>query len=115
MQRGSASAHAPTALSARGAALASRGVDGNRDREGPPRLAGALPVAQLPNAPLLAAFAGWAVAAASHGTVHDYGRAAFYAFLAAWGWGELTGGVNAFRRALGAAGLAYVVVRLATA
>ena len=73
------------------------------------------PVAQLPNVPLLAAFAGWIVAAVSDGALHDYGRAAFYAFLAAWGWGELTGGVNAFRRTLGAAGIVYVIVRVATA
>jgi hypothetical protein len=44
--------------------------------------------------------------------VHDYARAAFYAGLAGWAWGELTDGVNWVRRALGVAGLVYVVVKV---
>src|SRR4051812_37797097 len=66
------------------------------------------PVVQLANPPLLAALAGWCIAAVSHGSLHAYARAAFYAFLAAWAWQELASGVNWFRRALGVAGLAYV-------
>jgi hypothetical protein len=70
---------------------------------------------QAPNPPLALALAGWVVAALTHGSVHDYARAVFYAGLAAWAWEELSGGVNWFRRALGAAGLVYVVVALGAA
>ena len=73
------------------------------------------PVAQLPNAPLLVALAAWAVAVPTDGTVQDTARATFYAALAAWAWGELAAGANAVRRALGAAGLILVVIRIAEA
>jgi hypothetical protein len=73
------------------------------------------PLVQAPNAPLLFAFAGWATAAATDGDVHAYARAAFYAGLAAWAWEELTDGVNLVRRALGAAGVVYVVVKVGEA
>jgi hypothetical protein len=73
------------------------------------------PVAQFPNAPLIVAFGGWAVAAATDGSVHHYARATFYVGLAAWGWEELTDGVNWFRRALGAGGLVYVVAQVGDA
>lgn len=69
------------------------------------------PLVQPPNAPLLVAFAAWLLAALTDGDVHGYARAAFYAALASWAWLELTDGTNWFRRALGAAGLVYVVVR----
>jgi hypothetical protein len=71
------------------------------------------PVAQLPNAPLLVALGGLLVAAATHGSVHAYARSVFYAGLAAWAWEELVSGANWVRRALGAAGLIYVVAKLA--
>jgi hypothetical protein len=70
---------------------------------------------QFPNAPLFVAFGAWLVAALTHGSVHDYARAAFYAGLAGWAWGELTDGVNWVRRVLGAAGLVYVVVKVGAA
>ena len=73
------------------------------------------PVAQVPNAPLLLAFGGWIVAALTDGSVHDYARATFYTGLAAWAWIELTAGTNWFRRALGAGGLVYVVVKVGAA
>jgi hypothetical protein len=73
------------------------------------------PLAQFPNAPLLVALGGWLVAALTHGSLHSYARAAFYAALAAWAWGELAGGANWVRRALGAAGLVYVVVKVGAA
>lgn len=73
------------------------------------------PLVQLPNPPLLAATGAWLVAASTDGSVHDYARAAFYAGLGAWAWEEVTDGANWVRRALGAAGLAYVVVRVGTA
>ena len=81
------------------------------DRGWPPRY----PVAQAPNPPLAVALAAWVLAALTHGAEHDYARATFYAGLAAWAWGELAGGVNWFRRALGAAALIYVIVTLGSA
>ncbi|HEX8103232.1 MAG TPA: hypothetical protein VF533_11515, partial [Solirubrobacteraceae bacterium] len=68
-----------------------------------------------PNPPLLFAGGAFALAAATDGAVHDSARAAFYAGLSAWAWLELADGTNAARRAMGAAGLAYVVVRLGAA
>ena len=73
------------------------------------------PVAQLPNAPLWVALGGQLVAVMTDGSVHAYARAAFYAGLAAWAWQELVSGVNWVRRALGAAGLIYVVDKVAAA
>ncbi len=70
---------------------------------------------QFPNAPLLGALGGWLVAAMTDGSVHSYARAAFYAGLAAWAWEELAGGMNWVRRALGAGGLVYVVVKVGEA
>ena len=71
------------------------------------------PIAQLPNAPLWVALGGRAVAVMTHGAVHAYARAAFYAGLAPWAWDELVSGANWVRRALGAAGLVYVVDKVA--
>jgi hypothetical protein len=73
------------------------------------------PLAQAPNAPLAAALTGALVAALTTGSVHAYARATFYVGLAAWAWEELADGVNVARRALGAVGLVYVVVKVATA
>src|SRR5436309_1694319 len=70
------------------------------------------PVAQFPNAPLLLALAGWLIAAFTHGSAHAYARATFYVGLSAWGWEELSRGVNWFRRSLGVGGLVYVVIEL---
>jgi hypothetical protein len=56
-----------------------------------------------------------AIAVMTDGSVHAYARAAFYAGLAAWAWEELVSGVNWVRRALGAAGLIYVVDKVAAA
>ena len=71
------------------------------------------PLFQPPNPPLWLALAGWVVALPTDGSVHDYARAVFYAGLAAWGLGELTSGINVARRAMGAAGLLYAVVKIA--
>ena len=73
------------------------------------------PVVQLPNVPLLAALAGWLVAALTDGLVHDCARATFYTGLAAWAWKEVDDGVNWARRAIGAAGLVFVIVKIAVA
>jgi hypothetical protein len=48
----------------------------------------------------------------SHGGVHSYARAAYYAGLSAWAWLELADGTNWARRVLGAAGLAYVAIKV---
>lgn len=69
------------------------------------------PVVQFPNAPLLLAFGGLALAALARDTPHDVGRAVFLAGLAVWALGETLLGVNWFRRLLGAAALAWIVVR----
>jgi hypothetical protein len=73
------------------------------------------PIAQWPNAPLSVALGGRAIAVMTDGSVHAYARAAFYAGLAPWAWEELVSGVNWVRRALGAAGLIYVVGKLIAA
>jgi hypothetical protein len=70
-------------------------------------------VVQLPNPPLLLAFAGLGLAALTGGSAHDAGRAVFIVFLGAWAWEETVHGVNWFRRLLGAAALVWLVVRLA--
>ena len=51
----------------------------------------------------------------THGSVHAFARSVFYAGLAASAWEELVSGVNWVRRALGAAGLFYVVDKVAAA
>jgi hypothetical protein len=71
------------------------------------------PIAQFPNPPLLLAFAGWGLAAVAGGAAHDAGRAIFAVGLAVWAWEEVVGGVNWFRRLLGAAALAWILVGLA--
>jgi hypothetical protein len=71
------------------------------------------PVAQFPNRPLLVAFAGWGLAAASDGAAHDAGRAVFTLGLAVWAGEEVIGGVNWFRRLLGAGALVWIVANLA--
>lgn len=73
------------------------------------------PLVQFPNAPLLVALGGWLVAGLTDGSVHAYARATFYTGLAAWAWEELAGGANWVRRALGAGGLVYVVVKVGAA
>jgi hypothetical protein len=88
---------------------------GDRWRRGQRGWPASFPLAQLPNAPLLVALGGWVVAAVTHGPVHAYARAVFYAGLAAWAWEELAGGANWVRRALGAGGLVYVVVKVGDA
>ncbi len=70
---------------------------------------------QFPNAPLLVALGGWLLARLTDGSVHAYARATFYAGLAAWAWAELVGGANWVRRAVGAGGLVYVVVKVGAA
>lgn len=72
------------------------------------------PIVQFPNPPLLVALAGWGVAAATSGTAHDAGRWAFTLGLVVWASKEASGGVNWFRRLLGAAGLVWLAFTLAS-
>ena len=70
-------------------------------------------VAQFPNPPLIVALVAVLVSwIAGEGSVYDVARAVFYVALTVWAWEEVTRGVNLFRKALGAAGLIYVVVSL---
>lgn len=71
------------------------------------------PIAQFPNPPLLIAEGALVAALLTEGTAHNVARATFYAGLSAWAWLEVTDGVNAFRRVLGGAGLAFVVAAVA--
>jgi hypothetical protein len=65
---------------------------------------------QLPNAPLWVGLGGGVVAAViDDGVVHDGARIAGTAGLVVWAILELVQGVNWFRRALGAAFLAYLI------
>ena len=73
------------------------------------------PLVQFPNAPLAIALAAWLIAALTDDSLHDYARAVFYTGLAAWAWGEVSDGANWARRLLGAAGLVFVVVKVAAA
>jgi hypothetical protein len=71
------------------------------------------PLVQFPNAPLLVALAGWAVARVTSGDVHDAARAVFLLALAIWAYEELARGTNWLRRLLGAAVLVSLVVQVA--
>jgi hypothetical protein len=71
------------------------------------------PIVQFPNPPLLVAFAAWGFAAVTHGTAYDVGRAVFVVALGVWAWREAVGGVNWFRRLVGAGALVWIVAGLA--
>jgi hypothetical protein len=100
---------------ARVAPVAIRPTLSKRWRRGQRGWPASFPVLQFPNAPLLVALAALLVTAVTDDTVHAYARAAFYAALAAWAWGELAYGVSWARRLLGAAGLVFVVLRVGAA
>ncbi|MGK2933533.1 MAG: hypothetical protein ACSLFD_12340 [Solirubrobacterales bacterium] len=75
---------------------------------------GGYTVAQVPNAPIVIA-----VVAAIVSRIADDGsqlwassRAVFYVTLTIWAWMELSDGVDGFRRAIGAFGLAFVLVSI---
>ena len=71
------------------------------------------PIAQFPNAPLLAAIGAWIVGHFTSGTVHDVAGALFYVALSCFAWWEVTDVVNTGRRVMGGAVLLFVVVSLA--
>ena len=80
-----------------------------RGQEGWPRR---FPIVQFPNPPLILALAGCALAAAAGGAAHDVGRVVFTVGLAVWALEEALGGVNWFRRLLGAGVFVAIVVSL---
>ena len=73
------------------------------------------PLVQLPNLPLLAALAGWLVAALTDGPVHDYARATSTPVSPHGHGRRLEDGDNLARRVIGAAGIVYVIVKIAEA
>ena len=70
---------------------------------------------QFPNAPLLVALA--AALASSFiddgTTASDIARSVLYVALTIWAYEEAANGVNRLRKAMGVAGLLFVVVRVA--
>lgn len=97
---------------AAGSARSSLGVLWRRGQHGWPAR---FPVAQFPNAPLLVAMAALLLSRLADGEADAYASAAFHVGLSAWAWGEMSSGINWFRRVLGTAGLAYVILSLAGA
>lgn len=67
----------------------------------------------MPNAPLAVALVATVVARFTDADVHAYAYAIASVGFGVWAYLELTSGVNWFRRLLGAAGLVWVVMRLA--
>ena len=74
-------------------------------------------VGQFPNAPLLVALVAALIGAflEDGSTADDIFRVVFYGALGVWALWEATEGVNGFRKALGIAGLVFVVVRVVQA
>jgi hypothetical protein len=70
------------------------------------------PIAQFPNPPLIIALVAFALRWITPESWTNALSAIGYVFLGVWAYLELTEGVNAFRRVLGAAGLAYIIVAL---
>lgn len=71
------------------------------------------PIAQFPNPPLLIGLVALGLRYLTSGTWADALAAIGYVFIAIWAYLELTAGVNLFRRAIGLAGLIYIVVVIA--
>lgn len=70
-------------------------------------------IVQFPNAPLLTALVASIVGHATHGSAYRLALAIFYLALGVWAYEEALHGDNWFRRLLGLAIGAYLVVRLA--
>ena len=70
------------------------------------------PIAQFPNPPLIIALVAFALRWITPESWTNALSAIGYVFLGVWAYLELTEGVNAFRRVLGAAGLVYIIVAL---
>lgn len=71
------------------------------------------PIAQFPNPPLIIGLLALGARYLASGVWADVLGAIGYVFIAIWAYLELTSGVNPFRRVLGLAGLAYIVVVIA--
>lgn len=71
------------------------------------------PIAQFPNPPLIVALLAFALRWITPESWTNALSAIGYVFLGVWAYLELAEGVNAFRRVIGAAGLAYVIVAIA--
>ena len=71
------------------------------------------PIAQFPNPPLIIGLVALGLRYLASGTWADALGAIGYVFVGVWAYLELTAGVNLFRRVLGLAGLAYVIVAIA--
>lgn len=71
-------------------------------------------LAQVPNPPIIIAVIGSIGSRflSQDGTLYFVARALFFMGLTVWAWLELSDGVNLFRRALGAAGLAWALYLL---
>lgn len=76
------------------------------------RETGRITVAQFPNLPLWIVLAGWIVRRLSDGAVATVAGAVSVAALLWWAGDEIVRGVNPWRRLLGVAGVAWVVLRL---
>ena len=70
------------------------------------------PIAQFPNPPLIIGLVALGLRYLASGAWADALGAIGYVFIGAWAYLELTAGVNLFRRVLGLAGLAYIVVAI---
>jgi hypothetical protein len=70
------------------------------------------PIAQFPNPPLIVGLVALGLRYLASGTWADALGAIGYVFIGVWAYLEITAGVNLFRRVLGLAGLAYVVVAI---
>lgn len=71
------------------------------------------PIAQFPNPPLIVALVALGLRWAAPDSWTNALTAIGYVFLGAWAYLELVEGASSFRRAVGAAGLAYVIVMTA--
>jgi hypothetical protein len=73
------------------------------------------PIVQFPNLPLILAFLSGQAGRFVHGPAHAYTASAAYLAMTVWAYEELVHGVNWFRRLLGLAYVAILVVRVAHA
>jgi hypothetical protein len=72
-------------------------------------------IVQFPNLPLILAFLSGQAGRFVHGPAHAYTASATYLAMTVWAYEELVHGVNWFRRLLGLAYVAILVVRVAHA
>lgn len=73
------------------------------------------PIVQFPNVPLIISLLAGTVGRFLHGSAHSYATSVSWLALTIWAYEELIHGVNWFRRLLGLAFLALLIVRVARA